>query len=146
MAMPSPIDRRRAARGRDATATFLLLVAALVAACAGAATTPEPTPKPTPTPVGPPVTNPTEAAARVLATDPRFAGAMEYSADVIGASKWWTASPLEGGGYTIEVTIGWGDCPAGCIERHVWTYEVGPDGTVKLVSESGPEVPPVLPG
>lgn len=144
--MPNPFDRRSPTPGGLATATILFAVMALVTACSGAAPTPEPTPKPTPTPVGPPITNPTEAAARVLATDPRFAGAMEYSADVIGASKWWTASPLPAGGYTIEVTVGWGDCPSGCIERHVWTYEVGGDGTVTLVSEEGPEVPAVLPG
>jgi hypothetical protein len=91
------------------------------------------------------VTSPEDAAALVIATDPRFAGAMQLRPDVIGATKWWVATPLAGGGYTIEVTVGWGDCPAGCIERHVWTHEVKPDGSVKLVGETGDEVPVDLP-
>ena len=27
-----------------------------------------------------------------------------------------------------HVRIGWGDCPAGCIDEHTWIYAVGPDG------------------
>ena len=46
---------------------------------------------------------------------------------------------------TIEITVGWGDCMAGCIERHVWTYEVSPDGTVELIAEQGDPVPADLP-
>ena len=48
-------------------------------------------------------------------------------------SKWWVATPLSEGRYRIDITIGWGDCMAGCIDRHVWTYEVWPDGKVELV-------------
>ena len=41
--------------------------------------------------------------------------------------------------------VGWGDCPAGCIDEHVWTYDVAQDGTITVVSESGPPVPqPIL--
>jgi hypothetical protein len=35
---------------------------------------------------------------------------------------------------------------AGCIERHVWTYEVSPAGAVELVSDEGDPVPSDLPG
>jgi hypothetical protein len=126
----------------------LLLVLAIVA-CAGAGAGPSPTPvpslRPTPTPVGATVATPQDAATLVIASDPRFAGTTELNPDIIGASRWWTASPLAGGGYTIELTIGWGDCMAGCIERHVWTYEVRPDGTVTKVGETGDEVPADLP-
>jgi hypothetical protein len=38
--------------------------------------------------------------------------------------------------------IGWGDCPAGCIDEHSWVYAVAPDGSVKLQSQGGSEVPP----
>ena len=126
-----------------------LLSAILLAACGGASASspsPVPTPRPTPTPIAPPVSTPEEAAALVIATNDLFAGAMPLSPDVIGASKWWTATPLAGGGYEIEVTIGWGDCPAGCIERHVWTYEVDPSGAVELIEETGDPVPNELPG
>jgi hypothetical protein len=120
----------------------------LVAACGTAASpspSPAPTPRPTPTPIAATVTTPADAAALVIATNPMFTGTMELRPDVIGASRWWTAEALDGGGYRIEVTIGWGDCPAGCIERHVWTYEVDPSGGVELVSETGDPVPSDLP-
>jgi hypothetical protein len=129
----------------------LTLLAVIVVAATGCTTgspspSPEPTPRPTPTPVGAAVTNPQEAAALVIASNPLFEGAEQMNPDVIGASKWWTASPLAAGGYVVEVTIGWGDCQAGCIERHVWTYDVHADGTLELVSESGDPVPADLPG
>ena len=82
-----------------------------------------------------------DAAALVIATDPRFSGAIELTPDIIGASKWWKAEALPGGGYRIELTVGWGDCFAGCIERHVWTFDVDATGGVTLVSESGDPVP-----
>lgn len=123
------------------------LLTILIAACGPAATpSPSPTPRPTPTPIAAPVTTPAEAAALVIATNALFTGAMPLTPDVIGASRWWTATPLAGGGYTIELTVGWGDCPAGCIERHVWTFEVDETGAVELVSETGDPVPSPLPG
>lgn len=86
-----------------------------------------------------------DAAAIVIASDPRFAGAIELTPDIIGASKWWTAEPLAGGGYRVELTIGWGDCPAGCINRHVWTFDVDARGGITPGAESGDPVPSELP-
>jgi hypothetical protein len=126
----------------------VLALTAAVAACAGAAPpspSPDPTIRPTPTPITAPATTPAEAAALVIATNPIFQGAIQLSPDMIGASKYWVATPTATG-HTIEMTVGWGDCPAGCIDKHVWTFDVASDGTVKLVSESGPEVPIDLPG
>jgi hypothetical protein len=128
-----------------------LALAAAFAACGGAAAptsspTPAPTERATPTPVAGPVGTAREAAALVLATNPLFADARELDPNLIGQSAWWASRPLEGGGYEIEVTVGWGDCPAGCINRHVWTFEVKPDGAVALVGETGDAVPGVLPG
>lgn len=126
-----------------------LMTSILVAACGpGAAPSPSPAPtaRPTPTPITAPVSTPDEAAALVIATNSLFAGAMPLTPDVIGASKWWTATPLADGGYTIELTIGWGDCPAGCINRHVWTFEVDGNGAVRLIGETGDPVPESLPG
>ena len=120
----------------------------LVAACSTAASpspSPAPTPRPTPTPIAATVTSPADAAALVIATNRMFTGTTELRPDVIGASRWWKAEALDGGGYRIEITIGWGDCPAGCIERHVWTYEVDASGAVELVSETGDPVPSDLP-
>jgi hypothetical protein len=129
-----------------------ILIAGLlvtVAACNAAGSpspTPAPMPRPTPTPIVAPVASPEDAAALVIATDPRFSGAIQLTPDVIGASKWWEAEPLAAGGYRIKLTIGWGDCPAGCIQRHVWTFDVDATGRLTLVSESGDQVPADLPG
>ena len=140
---------------RSTPRTALLFIglsaAMLIAACSAAAgpspsPVPSPSARPTPTPIVARVTTPEAAAALVIAADPRFAGTMPLSPDVIGASQWWVATPLASGGYSIELTIGWGDCPAGCINKHVWTYEVTSDGQVKLVSETGEPVPADLPG
>jgi hypothetical protein len=82
------------------------------------------------------VHNAAEAAARVIDGDPRFAGVQALSPNVIGASAWYAAekSPT---GYTVAITIGWGDCMAGCISRHIWTFDVAEHGTISLTSESG---------
>lgn len=129
---------------------LVVVTAVVTAACStGAGASPSPTtPGPTPTPIGATVETPEEAAALVIATDPKFAGVTKQNPNVIGASAWWEAQPLDGGGYRITVTIGWGDCPAGCINRHIWTFDVSADGQVTLVSEAGDALPAgnVLPG
>jgi len=109
-------------------------------ASSGPAPTPT-APAPTPTPIAADVAGPADAAALVIATDPRFAGAIELTPDIIGASKWWEAEALDDGAYRITLTIGWGDCPAGCINRHTWIFEVTAVGQVTLIEESGDAVP-----
>lgn len=133
---------------RTALLAGLFCTAVLVACSGGAApsASPPPSARPTPTPIAAPVTTPAEAAALVIATNPLFTGAVQLSSDLIGASKWWVATPIAGGGFTISLTVGWGDCPAGCISRHVWTYEVKPGGALSLVTETGDPVPAVVPG
>jgi hypothetical protein len=107
---------------------------------------PSPTPvvgeAPSPTPIGVVVGSPFDAWTLVLPQNPLFAGAAPRTEDAVGQSQFWVATPLGDGGFRIDVTIGWGDCPAGCIDRHVWSYEVSPDGRVELIGETGPEVPP----
>lgn len=87
------------------------------------------------------VTKPEEAAALVLASDPQFAGIGKQNPDLIGASAWWTADPIADGAFRITITKGWGDCPAGCINKHLWIFEVSADGQVNLVDESGDPLP-----
>ena len=139
--MQTPLARRSLAL------PALALAISTLAACSGAAASPspQPTPVPTPTPIAAPVSKAAEAAALVIATNPVFTGATELSPDIIGASRYWEATPLDGGGYTIVMTVGWGDCQAGCIERRVWTYEVAANGQLKLVSEVGEPLPADLP-
>ena len=125
--------------------TLALLVTVLVA-CGGAGASPSPAPTPTPTP--PPaaeVTSAAQAAAIVFASDPRFARMQPLRADLIGQSAWFDASE-DASGFAVTVTVGAGDCMAGCIERHTWNYHVDRDGTLNLVSEQGDDItfePPV---
>src|SRR6185369_2254469 len=79
-------------------------------------------------PAAPTVASVEDAAALVVASDPRFEDAVALDPQMIGLSKWWEASANDDGSYAVKVTIGWGDCQAGCIDRHTWSYRVGPDG------------------
>ena len=119
-------------------ATPLMFLLVVVAACSAAGA---PTSSPSPSPSGPAVTSPEEATARVQAAHPEFAGLGPLDPDVIGACCWAEAKAVEGG-YQVVFNVGWGDCPAGCINRHRWTFLVAPDGQVGLIAEEGPEVPP----
>jgi uncharacterized surface anchored protein len=81
-----------------------------------------------------------DAAAAVAATNPLFEGISKHDPELIGQGSWWEATPLIGytpGSWQVVYTIGWGDCQAGCIDQHTWTYQVAPDGTVTLISEEG---------
>ena len=122
---------------------FGLIVASLVAACApgGGSKTPPGSHAPTPTPIASSVASLEEAARIVIASDPRFANVRKLDPNLIGASAWWEGRTIATG-FEIKVTLGWGDCPAGCINKHVWTIDVTPDGTLTLVAESGDPLPP----
>ncbi|MCJ7753008.1 MAG: hypothetical protein MUP13_00445, partial [Thermoanaerobaculales bacterium] len=119
-----------------ASLLVLFTVALLMGGCAGTAGLPSPTP------IGGTVDTPEEAIAAVVATEPRFTGITPQDPGMIGQSAWYEVVPASGvGAYLVHVQVGWGDCPAGCINRHTWTYAVLPDGTVNLQSEAGDPVP-----
>ena len=131
-----------------------LLVGVLLAlgACATATPTPLPsvssppsTTAPSATPVPTTIDSAEAAAALVLGSDPRFAGLKDRDPDLIGQCCWWTATQRDGG-YDVTVEIGWGDCPAGCIERHRWSYRVTSGAALSLVAENGPPLPAGIPG
>jgi hypothetical protein len=142
---------------RHARATLLAIVAAIalmVGACAPAAA---PTPTPSPFPSGlpasstspepsiGPITSPEAAAAAVLASDPRFAGLTAQDPNLIGQCCFYVVAPTANG-FAVTIEVGWGDCPAGCIDRHHWFYTVTTDGTVHLDREDGKPVPAGVPG
>ncbi len=93
---------------------------------------------------GGPITSPDEAAQLVLALDPHFTGLKPKNPDLIGGCCFYEATTTADG-YQVNVELGWGDCPAGCINRHRWTYSVGRDGTTTLLSETGEPVPSAFP-
>ena len=93
---------------------------------------------------GGPVTSPDEAAQRVIALDPHFTGLQPKNPDLIGACCFYEATTTADG-YQVNVELGWGDCPAGCINRHRWSYSVAPDGSTTLLSDTGEPVPSNFP-
>lgn len=125
---------------RVASLFAVIAVALIVGACAGGGG-PSVAPSAS-TPIVGTVDTPEEAVAAVTAFEPRFAGITPVLSDVIGQSSWYTVTPASGvGAYIVEIRVGWGDCQAGCIDEHVWTYVVQPDGSVTLQSERGDPVP-----
>lgn len=107
---------------------------------------PKPSPSPSPQPSRGPVATGADAAARVLASDPRFAGIGPLLPDLIGQSAWYDVTE-SADGWTVTITVGWGDCPAGCIDRHTWAFPVSKDGTVGKAAEGGDDLPAgILPG
>ncbi len=121
----------RAAAARRLRWSPVLALALLVAACAGPGAASPTAPPPVPTAI-----TQGEAVARVLAQDPRFAGIGPADPDLIGQAAWYEVTPAAAG-WRVVVTIGWGDCPAGCINRHTWVYEVDGTGAASLVEETG---------
>lgn len=126
------------------------LLLAVVAACGGAAApsatpgassaAPSPSASPGGSPAGP-VDTPEAAVARVVAEHPEFASLRPFNSDMVGQCCWYRVTPVADG-YEVVMRVGWGDCPAGCIDEHVWTFHVGNDGAVELVGESGDPVEP----
>jgi hypothetical protein len=113
--------------------------AVAMAGCAGAATGSLPVPT---TPPPAPVTTAEDALSRVVTTEPRLTGIKAFDTGLVGQSSWYTVEPASGvGSFIVTVHVGWGDCQAGCIDEHGWTYAVTPDGAVVVESESGPAVP-----
>jgi hypothetical protein len=131
-------------RHRAMRTAFLLaatiLVSTLIAACGGPATAPSPQP----TALN--ISTPELAVAAVQAQTPLFDNFGPKRKDVIGQDHWWEALPLDGStppaGWAVTFTAGWGDCPAGCIDNHSWTWNVARDGTVTFVSEEGSVLTP----
>jgi hypothetical protein len=104
----------------------LVLAALVLAACM---------PSPAATPI-----SAEDAVATVLAQDPAFTGIEPRDPDLIGQAAWSEVSETDDG-WEVVIYIGWGDCPAGCISEHRWTYAVSATGEVTLVDESGAPLP-----
>ena len=88
-----------------------------------------------------PIDTAEKAAARVGQVNTLLAGIKAKDPDAVGQPHYWEATRVPGG-WQLEFHVGWGDCPAGCIDEHVWTYEVRNDGAAVLVKETGDRIPP----
>ena len=82
-----------------------------------------------------------EAAARLVgSTNPLLAGVRAREANAIGQANFWVATQTKTG-WRVVFTIGWGDCQAGCIQTHTYTYDVTTGGAVALAKEVGDAIP-----
>ena len=132
---------------RTFAALAILIAAVMTAGCATPGGSPSPTPGVTPSPIPPSPTmppelevgSPAQAAALVLA-HAGFGRMQPLLPNLIGQSAWYEAFE-DDNGFAVKITVGAGDCQAGCIERHTWNYTVARDGTITLVSDEGDPVP-----
>lgn len=94
------------------------------------------------------IETPDQAARHAAARSPLLVGIPPHDPMMLGDPHRWQASELPGrgddAGWQIVFRVGWGDCQAGCIHRHTWTYAVTVDGRVSLVAEEGPALPEEL--
>ncbi len=119
----------------------IVLLSLLAVACSGAAAPPPgASTSPSPSLSNGPVTSSQDAVARVMATHPEFARIGPLNQDLIGQCCWWEVATVPAG-YQVLIHVGWGDCQAGCIDRHEWSYTVSPNGAIGLIGEKGSAVP-----
>ena len=128
---------------RPAALSVLAIVAVIVVACSSGAAAPLPTASALASrePTSLAVSSPEQAAALVTATDPIFASVAKKDLEMIGQCCFYEAKAVDNG-YQVDVEMGWGDCPSGCISKHRWTFSVTPAGKVDLVGQTGDPVPP----
>ena len=110
---------------RVVTATLILALG--LAACAAS-------------PGGSPPIDAAAAARLALAQQDRFAGIGPHDEKLIGQAAWYEVTDVEDG-WQVLIRIGWGDCEAGCINEHRWTYAVARTGKVELTHEEGDALP-----
>jgi hypothetical protein len=138
------IHRPALAASRLLLPTLAILI--VVGCAAGAATTEAPSGVPSPGSTGEVIIRTADdAAARVLTQLGRWPGVGPFDPNRIGQCCGYRVQQTAEG-WVVTIEVGWGDCPAGCINRHQWRYLVRPDGTVVVQGEGGPPVPPGLPG
>jgi len=93
------------------------------------------TPAPSATPIGA-----AQAVDLILDQNELFATIAPRDPELIGQAAWYEVTAADVG-WQVEILMGWGDCPAGCISEHRWIYAVSSTGDVELVEESGDPLP-----
>ncbi len=103
------------------------------------------TPSPTASAAISGVASAAQAAALVLASDPRYAQVRPGDPNLVGQCCTYDAEAVPPG-YVVTLNLGWGDCPSGCISHQKSIFHVDADGTITLVEQSGDENPPTPSG
>jgi len=94
-----------------------------------------------------PIATPADAHAAVLASGAPFQGYVLNTGSLIGASQYFDAKfdPTTDL-WTVNYTFGWGDCQAGCINTHVFTYTVAKaSGAATFMGDLGADLPSSAP-
>jgi len=75
-----------------------------------------------------PISSAEQANEAVLATGAPFGDFVLLTPDLVGASEYYEVKGEAGSDaiWIVIYTYGWGDCPAGCIYSHSFTYQVDP--------------------
>jgi hypothetical protein len=95
-------------------------------------------------PIQLPIDTPAEAHAAVIASGTPFGDFVFLDDALIGASQYYEVKGEPGSSATwiVVYTYGWGDCPAGCISRHTFVYQVNPvSGVATFDSQQGEALP-----
>lgn len=91
-----------------------------------------------------PIDTPAEAHAAVIANGTPFGDFVLLDDALIGASQYYEVKgePGSPAAWIVIYTYGWGDCPAGCISRHTFAYQVDPvSGVTSFDSQQGEALP-----
>ena len=117
---------------RIPVAVTLLLLAVTLAACDASVSSPAETA---------PATTAADAVAVVRAGNPLFDGLEEQDPNLIGQRSYWAAEPhataTPPDEWMVTFVVGWGDCQAGCIDEHRWTWLVPASGRPQLLDDTG---------
>jgi hypothetical protein len=116
-------------------ATSLAVLALVIAACSTGGG-----PSGSPAAASHGVTTADDAMAAIRARSPLFDGIKRKDANIIGQGSWWDAAQNQDGSFLVTIEAGTGDCQAGCITRHDWTWTVAADGSMTFGGESGAPV------
>jgi len=95
-----------------------------------------------------PIDTPAEAHEAVLETGAPFGDFAFLGDGLIGASQYYEVKgePGSAASWIVIYTYGWGDCPAGCISRHTFVYQVDPvTGEVRFDRQEGEALPAEAP-
>lgn len=139
-----PIPRRPPKLAALLIMVFLLAACSRSAASAGAggsATAGTSSPTPVASSGAGRVATAEGAFATVKARSPWFDGVGPKNASIVGQAAWWQAKPAADGEWVLTVSVGWGDCPSGCINHHEWSWLVAPDGSLTFQGQNGPALP-----
>jgi len=71
-----------------------------------------------------------------MVSDAHFGSLAPPNPDLIGTCCSYVAVDAPPG-WNVTIELGWGDCPAGCINHHKWLFHVDPDGTLSKLDDSG---------